>query len=113
MSVLPNARGSQPMSADRASQLLSQAVAGCGADHIHVEWGRPNEGPKRIFISREKVIEAMRDAAVFAADQVVMPGTELHARWDLLRALTQGEATKQEQLEAAVLIRAFLSRGGA
>lgn len=47
-------------------------------------------------------------AATFAWDNVVMPGTSLHKNYELLLALTRGEATPQEQLEAAVLLRGFL-----
>lgn len=97
-----------PLSHDRAQQMLSQACAGMASEHMHIEWGAVGEGARRIFISREMVIRAMRDAAVFAADQVVMPGTPLHARWSLLRSLTQGEASPQQQLEAAMIIRATL-----
>lgn len=63
---------------------------------------------QRCFVYRENVIEAIQMAATFAWDNVVMPGTSLHKNYELLRALTRGEATSQQQLEAAVLIRGFL-----
>lgn len=63
---------------------------------------------QRCYVYRESVIEAIQLAATFAWDNVVMPGTSLHQHYGLLLTLTRGEATLQEQLEAAVLIRGLL-----
>ncbi len=73
-----------------------------GAPSIYIDEKR------RCFVYRENVIEAMQMAATFAWDNVVMPGTSLHKNYELLRSLTLGQATPQEQLEAAILIRGLL-----
>ena len=95
-----------PLSYDRARQIMVQSAAGGlaadGAPSIYVD------NQERCFVYRENVIKAIQMAATFAWDNVVMPGTSLHKNYELLRSLTRGQATPQEQLEAAVLIRALL-----
>lgn len=95
-----------PLSYERAAQIMIQSSAGGtskdGAPSIYVDEQR------RCFVYRENVIKAIQMAATFAWDNVVMPGTSLHKNYELLLALTRGEATPQEQLEAAVLLRGFL-----
>lgn len=100
------AGGRASLSYARAVQIMLQntggSVAKDGLPSIYIDQNR------RCFVYRENVIQAMQMAATFAWDIVVMPGTSLHKNYELLLALTRGEATPQEQLEAAVLIRGLL-----
>lgn len=95
-----------PLDYERAVQIMVQSSAGGlsrdGTNSIYVD----EKG--RCFVYRENVILAIQMGATFAWDNVVMPGTSLHKNYGLLRSLTRGEATPQEQLEAAVLIRGLL-----
>jgi hypothetical protein len=86
-------------------QSSAGGVAKDGSPSIYVDEKR------RCYVYRENVIEAVQMAATFAWDNVVMPGTSLHKNYELLRSLSRGEATPQEQLEAAILIRGFLGDG--
>lgn len=100
------------ISAARADQILCQVVAGEGDKATHFEWVHPkgvipNE-VKSIWFLRSYVVRAIQEAVVWANTQIVLPGTEMHARYDLLMNLTRGRATPPEQLEAALLLRALL-----
>ena len=83
-------------------QNSAGGMAKDGAPSIHID------NKRRCYVYRENVIQAIQMAATFAWDNVVMPGTSLHKNYELLRSLSRGEATPQEQLEAAVLIRGLL-----
>lgn len=98
-----------PLSYDRARQIMIQNTGGGRAKD-----GTPSvyvDEKQRCFVYRESVIQAIQMAATFAWDNVVMPGTSLHKNYELLRSLSRGEATPQEQLEAAVIIRGLLGDG--
>lgn len=101
-----------PISAARADQILCQVVAGEGNKATHIEWVHPDgvipNEVKSFWFLRSYVVQAIQEAVVWAHTQIVPPGTEMHARYDLLLALTRGHATPQEQLEAALLLRILI-----
>ena len=101
-----------PISPRRADQILCQVVSGEGNKATHLEWKHPDgvipNEVKSIWFLRSYVVEAICHAVVWAHTQIVIPGTEMHKRYGLLVALTEGRATRQEQLEAALLLRLFI-----
>lgn len=100
------------ISAARADQILCQVVAGEGSKATHFEWVHPEgvipNDVKSIWFLRSYVVRAIQEAVVWAHTQIVLPGTEMHVRYDLLMKLTRGQASPPEQLEAALLLRALL-----
>lgn len=82
----------------KANQILGQSLAGQGIGMML----REEDG--QLFIRRDGVLSAMRNAASWVAEQLagfcgVFPNR------DLIRLLDHGEATAPEQLEAAMLLR--------
>lgn len=82
----------------KANQILGQSIAGRGIEMMI----REDDG--NLFIRRDGVLSAMRNAASWVAEQLagfcgVFPNREL------IRLLDHGEASAAEQLEAAMLLR--------
>jgi hypothetical protein len=88
----------------RAHVVLSQSVAGQGTEACRFE------GDGTIFIRKDFVLKAMRNAASYAAEQIAGFFGVFPAR-DLIRRLDLGEATPPEQLEAAIRLRLMNAPG--
>jgi hypothetical protein len=95
----PSLRESPALMDDhRAHIILGQSVAGTS------DMCRFEDDSRTVFIRRDGVLKAMRNAASYAAEQLagfcgVVPSREL------LRSLDHGAATAPEQLEAAARLR--------
>lgn len=102
----------EQISAARADQILCQVVSGEGDKATHIEWKHPDNvipnEVKSFWFLRSYVVDAIREAVVWAHSQIIVPGTEMHTRYKLMMALTRGVATPQEQLEAALLLRILI-----
>lgn len=102
----PRALASSPMDEAKALQIISQTLAGSATELCRFEGGGV------IFIRRDGVVRAMRNAASWVAEEMagfggIQPGREL------LRSLDLGEASAPEQLEAAARLRLLGDPGAA